>query len=202
MESLQLVAERLNRHRFNAKAVETGEDAVSAILKLIPEGASVGFGGSVTVQDLNLYERLKEGGHAVYWHWMADAKNRDAVRKAAAEADYYLLSANALTEGGEILNTDGSGNRVSAMFFGPKSVIFIVGRNKIVKDYAAGVERIRNVAAPPNAKRLGLQTPCAVLGRCTDCDHPQRMCNVTAVMHRPTGGKTMYVFLVNENLGY
>ncbi len=202
MEDLQQVAKILNKNHFDARVVETVKDAVSAVMDLIPKDVSVGFGGSVTVRDLGLYEGLKEQGHDVFWHWMVDADDRNATRKSASNADYYLLSANALTKDGEIINTDGTGNRVSAMFYGPKHVIFIVGRNKLVADYTAGIDRIRNVASPLNAKRLGYNTPCAVLGRCTDCDHQNRMCNITGVLHRPTGGIKMHVILVNEDLGY
>jgi L-lactate utilization protein LutB len=202
MQELERIASVLTRNRFNVQVARTAMDAANAVLALIPNSASVGFGGSTTAQDLGLYEALEARGNAVFWHWRADAAARDGVRKQAAEADYYLLSANALTEEGELVNTDGSGNRVSAMFFGPKNVIFIVGKNKIVKDYAAAIDRIRNVAAPKNAVRLQYNTPCAVLGHCTDCDHPQRMCSITGVLHRPTGGKTVHVILVDEDLGY
>lgn len=202
MQDLNQVAGVLNRHHFKAEVVNSAKDATDAVLGLIPAGASVGFGGSVTVQNLGLYEKLRDMGHTVYWHWMVDGPERNAVRKAAAEADWYLLSANALTEDGEIINTDGSGNRVSAMFFGPKNVVFIVGKNKIVKDHDAGIHRVRNVAAPQNARRLNMTTPCAVLNRCTDCDHPQRFCNITGVLERPTSGISMHVILVDEDLGY
>jgi hypothetical protein len=124
------------------------------------------------------------------------------MRKKAAGSDYYLLSANAITCDGEIVNTDGSGNRVASMMFGPKNVIFIIGKNKIVADYTAAVDRIRNVASPLNAKRLNYNTPCAVLGYCTDCAHPQRMCSVTGIIHRPPSSVKMRVILVNEDLGF
>lgn len=203
MGNLETVANILSNNGFDVHMAGNARDAVSAVMDLIPEGASVGFGGSVTVRDLGLYDALKQKGHPVYWHWMADADARNAERQRASNADYYLLSANALTEEGEIINTDGSGNRVSAMFFGPKHVIFIIGKNKLVKDHAAGIERIRNVASPQNARRLGYDTPCAVLGRCTDCNHKNRMCNITGVLHRPAGSILgTHVILVDEDMGY
>ena len=202
MKDLQQMADKLKRHQFEALVVENAQEAVKAVMDLIPAGASVGFGGSATVRDLKLYDLLKDEGHEVFWHWMVAPQEMNTMRKKSADADYYLLSANALTEEGEIVNTDGSGNRVASMFFGPKNVIFIIGRNKLVEDYEAAIHRIRNVASPLNAKRLNYNTPCAVLGYCTDCSHPQRMCSVTGVLHRPTSGVKMHVILVNEDLGF
>ncbi len=202
MKDLDQMAEKLQRHNFDAQVVDNAQEAIKAVLSLIPDDASVGFGGSATVRDLGLYETLKEMGHDVFWHWMVESKDMGTMRKMAASADYYLLSANALTEEGEIINTDGAGNRVASMFYGPKNVIFVIGKNKLVADYEAAINRIRNVASPLNAKRLNLSTPCAILGYCTDCSHPQRMCHITGVLHRPTSGVKMHVLLVNEDLGF
>ena len=202
MKDLQAMAETLRRRHFQCTVFASAEEAKQAALALIPQGASVGFGGSVTVQDLHLYEDLQARGQQVYWHWQVEKAEMDTARKHAMDADWYLCSANALTEAGDIVSTDGSGNRVASMFYGPKEVLFIIGKNKLVSDYEAAIDRIRNVASPRNARRLGLKTPCAVTGKCNDCDSPQRMCHITGVLHAPTSGRTMHVFLVDEDLGY
>ena len=199
MKDLQAMADTLRRRHFQCTVFETAQQAKEAVLALIPPEKSVGFGGSVTVQDLKLYEDMAARGQQVYWHWQVEKEAMDDARQKAMNADWYLCSANALTEAGDIVNTDGSGNRVASMFYGPKEVLFIIGKNKLVKNYEAAIERIQTVAAPLNAKRLGTQTPCAVTGRCGECF---KMCHITGVLHAPTSGRTMHVFLVDEDLGY
>ena len=199
MKDLQAMAQILRRRRFQCTVFETAQQAKEAALELIPREARVGFGGSVTVQNMKLYEDMAARGQQVYWHWQVEKEQMDTARKQAMDADWYLCSANALTERGDIVNTDGSGNRVASMFYGPKNVLFIIGKNKLVEDYEAAVQRIQTVAAPLNAKRLGTKTPCAITGQCGECF---KMCPITGVLHAPTSGRTMHVFLVNEDLGY
>lgn len=199
MKDLQAMAQILRRRRFQCTVFETAQQAKEAALELIPCEARVGFGGSVTVQNMKLYEDMAARGQQVYWHWQVEKEQMDTARKQAMDADWYLCSANALTERGDIVNTDGSGNRVASMFYGPKNVLFIIGKNKLVEDYEAAVQRIQTVAAPLNAKRLGTKTPCAITGQCGECF---KMCHITGVLHAPTSGRTMHVFLVNEDLGY
>ena len=190
----------LRKNGFTARYFETAAEAASAIDAAI-DGKTVGFGGSVTLQELGLYEALAKN-NTVYWHWKDAAP---ATRAAAATAQVYLLSANAIAETGQIVNIDGTGNRVAAAMYGHERVIFVAGINKLAPDLAAAIDRARNIAAPLNARRLGCKTPCALSEpmRCHDCASPGRICNVVSVLERRTGGVgQMDVVLVGEPLGY
>ena len=158
---------------------------------------AIGFGGSVTLRDMGVYDLLAEN-NTVIWHW----KNQ-GDRDRYAEFTAYLTSVNALAETGEMINIDGSGNRVAASLFGPKRVYFVIGRNKLAPDLASAIERARQIASPPNCKRLNLKTPCATTGKCHDCDSPERICNAMCIHMRPTT-RTAHteVVLVDEDLGY
>lgn len=199
MEKLQKLNEKLNRLGFVSAIAENAEQAKEIALGIIG-GGSVGIGGSVTVRELGLYESLLSLGNEVFWHWQGGPD----MRRKAMVADFYLCSANAVTEDGCLILTDGGGNRVAALSFGPKNAVVIIGRNKIVRDKAEGVARIKSAACSgKNGKRLNLSTPCAVAGVCNDCNSPQRMCSVTAFFERPSKGlERVYVILVDEDLGY
>lgn len=202
MDILESTVKNLNGRGFIAKRFETGAEAVSAILEALGKG-SVGIGGSHTAGDLGLYDAIKGNGNELLCHTFADPKDKMDVRKRALAADAFLTSSNAITEDGRIINIDGTGNRVAAMLFGPETVIVVAGKNKVVKDYQAAIHRIKTDCCPKNAKRLGLNTPCALTGKCRDCRPPERMCNVTVTIEYPTRNvKKFYVFLVNEELGW
>ena len=192
----------LNKKNFKASFFSSEQEAKEAIFGLIEEGQSVGIGGSITILGMNIHKELQEKGHDVYWHWLVEPALADETRVKANNADVYLASSNALTMNGELVNIDGSGNRVSAMFYGPKKVILVCGINKIVENYEAAIERIKNTACPANAKRLKLGTPCAVTGECSDCNSKQRMCNVTVKIEHPTHGREIYIMIVDESLGF
>jgi hypothetical protein len=134
--------------------------------------------------------------------WYAKPEERAETTRRAHDADVYLLSANAVTAEGELINVDGNCNRLGSMLFGPPKVVVICGRNKLAEDYEGAIERIKNVACPLNARRLKLETPCAASGKCMDCRSPQRMCSATVRLHRPPGGREFHVLLVDEDLGY
>lgn len=163
-------------------------------------GRSVAFGGSRTLEELGLYERLCEKGKPV-WHWKQDRKEALA---AAVEAEVYLTSANAVAETGEIVNIDGSGNRVSATLFGKKEVCFVIGKNKLTAGYEEAVWRARNVAAPLNARRMGKNTPCARGElRCYDCKSPERICRALVTLwEKMFGCERVEVVLIGEDLGF
>lgn len=199
---MQKTAEKLRRNGFCAAVFATRAEAASAALELIPRGAAVGVGGSVTVQQLGLREILMERGNAVHWHWYAKPEERAETLRRARDADVYLMSANAVTQQGELVNVDGNCNRLGSMLFGPPKVIVICGGNKLAEDYDKALERIKNIACPSNARRLKLETPCASSGKCSDCRSPQRMCSATVRLHRPPGGREFHVLLVEEELGY
>lgn len=198
MENLELVNTNLIRRGFKSRVVADGQDALAAALELIGD-CTVGIGGSLTVKEIGLYEKLKERGNVVYWHWTDGPQ----ARQQALSAQFYVCSANALTEDGVPVLTDGSGNRVAALSHGPRNALLIVGRNKIVADEREAVMRIRSAeCAGANAKRLGLHTPCAEFGRCDDCASPERICGVTAFFERPSKGlENTYVILVDRPLG-
>ena len=199
-EQILNVTVALQRRGFQVHCAQTAADAVACVLSLISEGASIGVGGSMTVRELGLAEALQSAGHAVHWHWQAEGP---AAFSPAREADVYLCSANAVTSDGQLVNIDGTGNRVAAMIHGPKAVIAVVGVNKLVDGgVPQAIARIKRDACPPNAKRLELNTPCGLTGRCDATACESGFCNVITVQEHPTGKRPYHVVLVNEALGY
>ena len=162
------------------------------------DGTSVGFGGSVTLEQLGLFPAL--GRHnTVFWHWK---QNPADARASAANAAVYQSTVNALAETGEIINIDGAGNRVASTLYGHQKVYLVISRNKLAEDYESALWRARNIAAPKNAQRLNRKTPCAVKAdRCYDCKSPERICCGLVVLWRPMMGQDMEIILVDEDLG-
>jgi len=191
------------------KTVKALEDnfyqLIEHVLKHFEEGMVVGIGGSITIRELGLIEKLKEKGTInLLDHWKEGLTPQDIseIRIQQMISDLFLTSANAITEKGEIVNIDGIGNRVNAMTYGPKKVIVIAGINKIVPDINAAIERIKRIAAPMNAKRLNLPLPCAETGYCHDCKSEKRICRILSVLMKKPGLTDIHVYLVNEKLGY
>ena len=181
--------EALKRRGYDAVAVATRDEAKALVLKEAESAASIGWGGSETIKEIGARSALEASGKE--------------IRDHQTEMDLFLLSANAMTEDGVIVNIDGRGNRVAASIYGPKRVVYVVGRNKIVQGgVIEAIVRAKKFACPPNCRRLAKKTPCAELGVCADCDSPDRICKVTAIFDRcPTRTSTL-VIIVNENLGY
>ena len=200
MTNLNKTIEALNRNGFKVTLFDNKESLVSHIYGLVQEGESVGFGGSVTLRELGLYDGLIKRGHDCWWHWVADDKTNALAH--AVESEVYLSSANAITEEGYVVNRDGTGNRVSNLTLAHRLIVIVAGTNKLVKDVPAALERITTVAAPLNGKRLKIQTPCAVKGVCTDCYSADRMCNYELIMRRAAKGANVHVLLVDEAMGY
>ena len=199
---LESVVHALNQRRFLAKAFSTAEEAKTEMLRIIGNG-SVGIGGSKTINDTGIYQDLLNHGNQVFCHTFVPKEEKQAARRAALNADVYLCSANAVTENGILLNIDGTGNRVAGTIFGPSTVILLVGRNKLVSTVEEGIERTKRENCPNNARRLGVNTPCAATGKCMDCTGTGRMCNVTILHEYPTRNVThFYVFLVDQDLGW
>ena len=173
------------------------------MLSLIPQGASVGLGGSMTIRELNLVEALEERGSQVWWHWTSP-EERLTVYENARKADVYLASSNAVTRDGRIVNIDGQANRVAGMIQGPSRVILVIGEQKVVDGgLNTAIARIRAQACPANAKRLKLHTPCALTGVCNQAEcGDDCMCRVTAVLERPPRGREITVIFTEEALGY
>ena len=196
MADFTKVEQALRQRGYTVHVFETGAEAADYLNGAI-DGVSVGIGGSVTVQQLGLYDRLAQHNQ-VYWHWQGGPEQRDK----AAGADVYLTSANGLAETGEILNIDGAGNRVASTLYGHKKVYFVIGANKLAPTRDEALWRARNIAAPRNAQRLGKKTPCAVKGdKCYDCKSPDRICRGLVELWGPMMGMETEVILVGEDLG-
>lgn len=200
---LEMAVEALRRNGFSAYLAPSRGEAKSLVLSLVPRGSTVGVGGSVTVRELGLIEELERRGFKVVHHWVQAAPEVvDRLRREEIASDVFLSSVNAVTVDGKLVSVDGVGNRVAAMIFGPKRVIVVAGRNKLVRDLSEGLWRAKNVAAVMNCKRLGLKTPCVELGRCLDCSSPERACNVTVILERKPSGADIHVILVDDELGF
>lgn len=193
------VLKNLSKRGFVTKFVQSKKDAIDEVLKLIPENASVGFGGSVTMKQLGIQDSLIERGNKVYSFGYYQG---DDLYQKGHSADWYMSSVNAMTVDGEMVNIDGRSNRIAGIASGSKNVIIITGINKITQDLHSAIDRVRNYTAHLNAVRLNRNTPCKHTGKCNYCNSPDCMCNNTLIMHHPSTGKTVYVILVNESLGY
>ncbi len=201
-KKIRRVMENLSNNKIKAKYFTTKEEAKNEILQEINPEMNIGIGGSMTIKDMKIYEAIDQSINPVYWHWMVKPEERPEVFPKAQYADLYLASSNALTEEGELINIDGVGNRVSSMFFGPKKVILVCGINKIVENHEAGIKRIKEIACPLNAKRLGLKTPCGITDKCNDCSSDQRMCNIIVTIQAKPALVDLEVYIINEKLGY
>lgn len=194
--------EALRKNNFDVKYFENSKEAVQEILKEIKPEDIVGIGGSMTIKELQIDTLLKARGNTVHWHWLeANLEDMNKARKSANQSDVYLTSTNALTQDGKLVNTDGMGNRVAAMFYGPKKTIVVCGINKIAENVDSALERIE-MNAYKNARRLKLNTPCAINESCNDCSSPQRMCNITTIIRKKPMQKDITVILINEELGF
>ena len=196
----QKVIKGLESRNMTGYYAASKEDALKIALDLIPGGSSVTMGGATSAHEIGLVKALKEGDYN-FIDRDAEPDKRAAMLKAY-DADYFLSSANAMTDDGVIVNIDGNSNRVSAIAQGPKHVLFIVGMNKICSDVDAAMKRARNVAAPTNAQRFGLNTPCAKTGACMNCKSPDTICCQFLITRFSRHEGRIHVILVNDNLGF
>ena len=194
----------LRENDFQAYYFPTREGGIEKALELIEPSAVVGCGGSVTIRQLGLLDILTERGNTVIHHWRDDLPREEInrLRKEAMFADVYLSSSNAITLQGQLVNTDGVGNRVAAMIFGPPRVVLLAGYNKIVADEEQARERIKNVASPKNGIRFGSKTSCSQVGRCMDCNSTHRMCKATVILERRPTMTDYHIIIIGEELGY
>ena len=195
-------AASLREKGYKVVVCDTAMEAACYIDKEI-DGKTVGFGGSVTVQELGLYDKLKTHNEVYSHAKIPEGKTAEEIRNLAGSADVYILSANGLSETGEIVNIDGACNRIASSCYGHEKVIFVIGKNKLCKSYDEAIYRARNIAAPKNAQRLGRKTPCAKnADKCYNCNSPERICRVLSVFwSKPMIGE-FEVVLINENLGF
>ena len=196
----QKVIKGLESRNMTGYYAESKEAALAKALELIPEKSTVTMGGGMSVHEIGLVEALQKGD---YNFIDRDAyEDKRAAMLLAYDADFFLSSANAMTEDGIIVNIDGNSNRVSAIAQGPKKVLFIVGMNKICNDSDSAMKRARNVAAPINAQRLGLSTPCSKTGACMDCKSPDTICCQFLITRFSRHKDRIHVILVNDDLGF
>lgn len=197
------VIEALKDKGYNALYAEDVSALRALVASLIPQGARVATGGSMTLEQTQVMADIKNGAYEfIDRHNYTTPEEKRQRQIEGFSADFFVTSTNAITKKGELINIDGYGNRVSAIEFGPKNVIIVAGTNKIVRDINEGILRAKQIA-PINAKRLNCQTPCAVDGVCHDCKGAHRICNITSIIHncyRQMGRIT--VILVPQELGY
>jgi L-lactate utilization protein LutB len=192
------IRKKFEKHGFFTSAFSTKEEAVKYLTDSV-QGEAVGFGGSVTLNEMGLFEALSEKNIVVWHHRIAS----EAVRRLASSTSVYFTSANGVSKDGMIVNIDGRGNRLAMTEFGPKKVFYVVGRNKIAESIEGAIWRARNVASPKNAVRVNAKTPCAVKGGgCHDCNSPERICRMLLITARAPLGMESEIIFVDEDLGY
>ncbi len=196
----QKVIKGLESRNMKGLYAKDREEALKMALDLIPEGCSVTMGGSVSAAEIGLVDAVKNGNYEFIDRNTAEDKRKAAL--TAYDVDVFLSSCNAMTEDGVLVNIDGNANRVSAIAHGPRKVLFIVGMNKVCKDVDSAMKRARNVAAPINAQRFGLETPCAKTGSCMDCKSPDTICCQFLITRYSRHADRIYVILVNDHLGF
>ena len=200
---IEKVLDNLKRKGFKPFYFQDRESAIKFILELIPKTSSVGFGGSMTVKELLLDFRLAEQGNTVYSYDTISPDLKNRLHQLAGSSDWYVSSTNALTESGDFVNIDGTANRISALAYGIKNIVYVLGVNKITPDLDNAIDRIRNHACHLNAKRLNKNTPCATGGQCCYCDSEDCICNATLISHHPTRlQENVYAIIINETLGF
>jgi len=194
--------------KFNLRGIEgyyceTKEEALLTAKRFLTPGCSVSWGGSMTLEEIGLIDALKASDYTVYDRALVKTpEERAELYSKVVSCDYYFMSSNAITLDGQLVNIDGSGNRVACLVHGPKNVVVIAGVNKVVKDVDSAIERVQNIASPPNAIRLGLNLPCAKYGRCVECLDQACMCCQTVITRKSRIPGRIKVILVGEELGY
>lgn len=196
------VVKALTARHFEAYYCTDTQSACEKLLSLIPEGDTVAWGGSQTLSEIGAQDLLRARGQSLIDRDTAKTpEERNAIMRAALTCDTFLMSSNAISEDGQLVNMDGNGNRVAALIYGPRQVIVVAGLNKVAKDLDAAIARVRGTAAPTNAQRFNVTTPCKITGTCADCKSPDCICaNMVITRICKPAGK-IKVILVGENLG-
>lgn len=199
----EAIIRNLEKRNMEGFYFQSAEECTQAILKEMPKGSVIGWGGSESVKESGLMEAIHNGDYELIDR--STAKTPEEARQIYAKtvlADYYLMSTNAITLDGELINIDGNGNRVACLIQGPAHVILVVGMNKVVTDIESGVARVRNMASPANAIRLNRNLACAATGVCHNCLAPECFCNQIVITRRSMHEGRIKVYLVGEELGY
>ena len=198
----KILVKNLQSRHFEAYYCANREQALKKALELIPEGASVGWGGALSAEQIGLQDAVRKGNyHALDRETCATAEERDRMSRACLDADVFITGANGLSLDGQMVNIDGTGNRVAAIIYGPKNVLVIAGMNKVTDSLEDAIRRARTVAAPMNQQRFQLPNPCTATGTCADCKSLTCICNQIVITRncRPAG--RIQFILVGEDLG-
>ncbi len=196
------IIKELEKRNMEGFFCESSEDAVKLVLSLLPDNATISWGGSETIKECGLMDAIQNGNYNLLDRSKISPEEYREFYSKVVMADAFLMSSNAITENGELVNIDGAANRLACLLHGPQNVYVIVGMNKLVCDVPAAIGRIRNVACPANTLRLNRKTPCSVTGKCGDCYSQDSICSQIVVTRRSTQPKRIKVILVAENLGY
>lgn len=202
-KTAQNIIKELEKRNIDGYFCENSEKAVELVLTLLPKKASIGWGGSETIKECGLMEALQKGDYTLIDRsTVTTPEERREIYGKTVMADAFLMSSNAITENGELVNIDGASNRLACLLHGPKEVYVLVGMNKLVSDVEAGIGRIRNTACPANTLRLGRKTPCSMTGKCGNCFGDESICSNIVVTRRSSIPNRIKVILIAENLGY
>ncbi len=196
------IIKNLQKRNMEGYFFEDSASCIEAIISSIPENSIISWGGSETIKESGLMDRIKKENYSLLDRDAVPDKEKRKLYAQTMLADYYLMSTNAITLQGELINIDGRGNRVAFLTFGPENVIVLAGMNKLVTDVEDGVKRTRNIAAPANAKRLDKKTPCNATGHCGDCFSNDCMCSQLVITRRSGIKGRIKVYLIAEELGY
>lgn len=196
------IIKELEKRNMEGYFCADSKEAVEKVLSLIPEGSTISWGGSETIKECGLMDAIKAGNYNLLDRSMVSPEEYREFFSKVVMADAFLMSSNAITQKGELVNIDGASNRLACLLHGPKNVFVIVGMNKLTSDVPAAIGRIRNTACPANTLRLNRQTPCAITGVCGDCYSQDSICSQIVVTRRSSQPKRIKVILVAENLGY
>ena len=197
------IIKNMEKKNLEAYYCATSAEAVEKALSLMPEGASITWGGSESIKECGLMDAIQAANYELIDRTDAKTPEEDRIMYSRqVMADFFLMSSNAITIDGELVNIDGRANRVSLLCWGPQNVIVIAGINKIASDVESAIQRVRDAAAPPNTVRLNKNTPCAQTGRCGNCYSPDCICSQIVITRRSSTPKRIKVILVGEELGY
>ncbi len=197
------IIKNLSKRQIEGYYYPDSASALKKALELMPKGASIGWGGSMTLVETGLLDAIKTDEYRIIDRDIA--KTPEEQRKIYGEiccADYFLMSTNAITLDGELINIDGRGNRLAFLCYGPQNVLILAGMNKVVTDVEAGFKRVRDIASPPNTVRLNKKTPCAITGKCENCYSPDCICGQFLMTRRSGVPNRIKVILIGEELGY
>lgn len=199
----ETIIKNLEKRNMEGFYFETAAECTQAILQSIPADSVISWGGSESIKESGLMDGIHNGNYKLIDRFAATTPEESrALYAQTVLSDYYLMSSNAITLDGELINIDGNGNRVACLIQGPRHVILVIGMNKVVTDVESGIARVRNLASPPNAIRLNKNIPCAVTGTCHDCLAPECFCNQIVITRRSGHTGRIKVYLVGESLGY